>query len=96
MSRRPRNWMPGLLSGQVAPELGTATICTLNFGEIYPSGFFAEISVRFRGPLSLEEQRTISSQAEWCLRNFSRSPFPGRSSRLARNSSSRLLKFQRR
>lgn len=62
MPRRPQHWFPGLIAGQgVLRSSGPA--CTLNYAEVYPFGLMAQISVRFRGPLSLEIQRELSQQS---------------------------------
>jgi hypothetical protein len=68
MPRRPHHWLPGLIAGQgVVHPSGAA--CTLNYGEVYPFGLLAQISVRFRGPLSLDKQREIGSQSDSYLWN---------------------------
>lgn len=62
MPRRPQHWFPGLIGGQgVIRPSGAA--CTLNYAEVYPFGLMAQISVRFRGPLSLDMQRELSQQS---------------------------------
>ncbi|WP_214949816.1 hypothetical protein [Arthrobacter sp. ISL-69] len=68
MNRRPHHWLPGLIAGRslVHPD-GTA--CTLDFGEVYPSGFMAQISVRFRGTLTRNQQREIFTQVDSYHRN---------------------------
>jgi hypothetical protein len=68
MPRRPQRWFPGLIGGQgVVRPSGAA--CTLNYAEAYPFGLMAQISVRFRGPLSLDTQRELSKQSESYLWN---------------------------
>ena len=47
----------------------SGTACSLDFGEVYPSGVMAQISVRFRGPLMLEQQREIFTQVDSYHRN---------------------------
>lgn len=68
MPVQPRHWLPGLIAGQGFIHSSGAA-CTLDYGETYPFGLLAQISVRFRGPLSLEQQREISRQSESYLRN---------------------------
>jgi hypothetical protein len=62
MPRRPQHWFPGLIGGLgVLRSSGPA--CTLNYAAVYPFGLMAQISVRFRGPLSLEIQRELSQRS---------------------------------
>lgn len=65
---RPQHWLPGLVAGKGLID-SSGVACTLDYGEIYPFGLLAQISARFRGPLSLEKQREIGTQSESYLRN---------------------------
>ncbi|BCW42455.1 hypothetical protein StoSoilB3_39900 [Arthrobacter sp. StoSoilB3] len=68
MPRRPYNWLPGFVAGRGSILLNGAG-CSLNFAEVYPFGLWVQISVRFRGPLTLEQQRDIDRQVGAYLRN---------------------------
>jgi hypothetical protein len=68
MPRRPHHWLPDLIAGRGVVHPGGAA-CTLNYGKAHPFGLLAQISVRFRGPLSLEKQREIGSQSDSHLWN---------------------------
>lgn len=68
MPSRPQHWLPGLVAGQGLID-SSGVAWTLDYGEIYPFGLLAQVSVRFRGPLSLEQQREIGTQSESYLRN---------------------------
>jgi hypothetical protein len=68
MNRRPRHWLPGLIAGQGSVHPSGAA-CTLDFGEVYPSGVLVQISVRFRGPLTRDQQHEIYTQVDSYHRN---------------------------
>ena len=68
MPRRPYNWQPGIVAGRGSVLLSGAG-CSLNFAEVYPFGLWVQMSVRFKGPLTLEQQREINRQVGAYLRN---------------------------
>jgi hypothetical protein len=68
MPRRPYNWQPGFVAGRGSVLLSGAG-CSLNFAEVYPFGLWVQMSVRFKGPLTLEQQRDIDRQVGAYLRN---------------------------
>ena len=68
MPRRPYNWQPGFVAGRGSVLLSGAG-CSLNFAEVYPFGLWVQMSVRFKGPLTLERQRDINHQVGAYLRN---------------------------
>lgn len=64
--RRP-HWRPGLIAGQSSDVTGEA-VSSLNYAEVYPFGLMAQISVRFRGPMEIEQMREIAQEAQSYLR----------------------------
>lgn len=69
MPRRPYNWQPGIVAGK-GFVLPSRTGCTLNYVEVYPAGLWIQMSVRLRGPLTIEQQRVINHQVDAYLRNI--------------------------
>lgn len=64
----PHHWLPGLIAGRAFLAPGGPAV-TLDYGEVYPFGIMVQISVRFRGPLGLQQQRAISDQGSAYLWN---------------------------
>lgn len=68
MPRRPYNWQPGIVAGK-GFVLPSGAGCGLNYVEVYPFGLWVQMSVRFKGPLTIEQQRVINHQVDAYLRN---------------------------
>ncbi len=68
MPRRPYNWQPGFVAGRGSVLLNGAG-CSLVFAEVYPFGLWVQMGVRFKGPLTLEQQRDLGRQVDAYLRN---------------------------